>query len=83
MTDDSTRKKLVYCLKCGHNFVSKSKEPRCSKCQSFRVIDHKEISAKKDVFDLKARVKEIENDITEINEKLEYIRKVLHKGGLV
>ena len=74
-------KKLMYCLKCGHEFLSTVGLPRCSKCNSTRVINHKEVSSKKDVMNLKLRMDQLEKEFTElegvVNGNRDLIREIV------
>ena len=36
---NQTKPKKVICTNCGHQFISKIKYPRCSKCRLFRTIE--------------------------------------------
>ena len=60
-------KRMVICLNCGHEFISRVKDPRCGKCNSLKVLDVK-----------KAGIKEIrlmKNEIERLKEELEQSRK--------
>ena len=68
-------KKLMYCLKCGHEFLSTAELPRCSHCHTTRVIDHKEVSTKKDVLNLKHRLNQLEQEFTELEYEVAELRR--------
>lgn len=62
----------VFCIRCSHEFLSKSEHPRCSACRSFKVVDHRTISAKKDIVKMRVEVDNIKVKISKINLALEY-----------
>jgi predicted Zn-ribbon and HTH transcriptional regulator len=55
-------KKLVICLKCGHEFRTKSSRPHCSKCGSKKITDIKK-AGKKEVQLLHIQIRDLEEDL--------------------
>jgi DNA-directed RNA polymerase subunit RPC12/RpoP len=55
-------KKLVICLKCGHEFRTKVSSPRCSKCGSRKISDIKK-AGKKEVQLLHIQIRDLEGDL--------------------
>jgi predicted Zn-ribbon and HTH transcriptional regulator len=60
-------KKLVICLKCGHEFRTKSSRPHCSKCGSKKITDIKK-AGKKEVQLLHIQIRDLEEDLREHEE---------------
>ena len=55
-------KKLVICLKCGHEFRTKSSRPHCSKCGSKKITDIKKVG-KKEVQLLHIQIRDLQEDL--------------------
>ena len=55
-------KKLVICLKCGHEFRTKSSRPHCSKCGSKKITDIKK-AGKKEVQLLHIQIRDLQEDL--------------------
>lgn len=47
LEENIVRKRLVYCLNCRHEFISRVKNPRCNKCGHLKFIDSSEIPRKR------------------------------------
>ncbi len=60
--NETLEKKLVICLKCGHEFRTKSSRPHCSKCGSKKISDIKK-AGKKEVQLLHIKIRDLEEDL--------------------
>ena len=60
-------RKLVICLKCGHEFRTKSSLPHCSKCGSKKIADIKKVG-KKEVQLLRIQIRDLEEDLRKYKE---------------
>ena len=43
MVKYGTRRRPVFCMNCGHEFLSQVEHPHCSKCYSSQIVDSKEV----------------------------------------
>lgn len=66
----------VYCLNCGHTWITRSNKPQCSICRSSRVVDYdKRHEYEKDIFDVilskePKEAKEVEKETKEAKQEV-------------
>ena len=69
MTKYRTKRRMVMCLKCGHEWMSHAERPNCSECGSYQVLNTKDAPEKYDILKLRAdtnrRLNEFSQEITE------------------
>ena len=65
MTKYTTRRRPVFCMKCGHEFISVVKHPHCSKCASSQIVDSKEVPVEISATMLRTEVKQTLKELKE------------------
>ena len=58
MTKYVTRRRPVFCMNCGHEFISRVEHPHCSKCASSQIVDSKEVPVEISATMLRTEVKQ-------------------------
>ena len=58
MTKYVTRRRPVFCMNCGHEFISTVEHPHCSKCASSQIVDSKEVPVEISATMLRTEVKQ-------------------------
>ena len=88
--DHRVKKRLMYCLKCDYEFVSRIAHPRCSKCHTLKVIEYSEIPGYRKDKHFDKKINELRNDIDVLSIKLDQTINMqkkmyvaMHKHGLL
>ena len=58
MTKYVTRRRPVFCMNCGHEFISRAEHPHCSKCASSQIVDSKEVPVEISATMLRTEIKQ-------------------------
>ena len=74
------KKKYMFCINCGHEFFSTVENPRCGKCQTYRVIEHKDASDKKDVYVLRQRLAQLEEEYSGTVKQINELAPIVNRG---
>lgn len=74
---------LVYCINCGHEFLTASQYPRCSKCKSLRVVHSKVADSKKQIISIQHRMDQLEKELTAHHKMITLLRKAAKGHGLL